>query len=344
MEPTATQFTFKQTAADDSVGGGNVHTTTVASMYLFGGHGNSIIGNRFEDPPFAAKVDNTFRNIVIDNSANTAIERNNWAGGTHRQKAVIKIDGTTGPASTSARLHSNMGGGGTQGPNGAPVEVDNATGVISDNDMWGGGTAVFWGSAPQVNYCSMGGDNANNATGFLNCDYFKVMRHADWGNVTGADVMYLDGKHFSVSNKAPDTGTWSKGDFVFNGDPSSNGLFGWYASAGGTPGTWVPDSISGIADWNTMIHRPNSFTPSRHTHLKEDVTDFPVTWDWAAIGHKPSTFETSMPNRTRSCHIVIGADNKAALADADIAPQRARCFIDVAATVIQVQVEASPAG
>lgn len=58
-----------------------------------------------------------------------------------------------------------------------------------------------------------------------------------------------DGRLAQIDNArtaAPTTGTWAKGDFVRNSNPSELGaasskyvIHGWIATVGGTPGTWV---------------------------------------------------------------------------------------------------------
>lgn len=37
---------------------------------------------------------------------------------------------------------------------------------------------------------------------------------------------------------APTTGTWARGDIVYNNAPSAAGTIGWVCVAAGTPGTW----------------------------------------------------------------------------------------------------------
>ena len=58
-----------------------------------------------------------------------------------------------------------------------------------------------------------------------------------------------DGRLAQIDNAltaAPTTGTWAKGDFVRNSNPSEQGsaaskyvIYGWICSVGGTPGTWL---------------------------------------------------------------------------------------------------------
>jgi hypothetical protein len=41
-----------------------------------------------------------------------------------------------------------------------------------------------------------------------------------------------------TSAAAPTTGSWARGDFLWNSAPSSGGLIGFVCVTGGTPGTW----------------------------------------------------------------------------------------------------------
>ena len=57
-------------------------------------------------------------------------------------------------------------------------------------------------------------------------------------------------RRFNKANRnyayaAPTTGTWERGDHVFNFEPATGGVGGWICVAGGTPGTWVPFGIPG---------------------------------------------------------------------------------------------------
>jgi hypothetical protein len=55
----------------------------------------------------------------------------------------------------------------------------------------------------------------------------------------GAWTVYNGTKKVSWSAvAAPTTGTWSRGDLVFNSEPSAAGNAGWICTAAGTPGTW----------------------------------------------------------------------------------------------------------
>lgn len=51
---------------------------------------------------------------------------------------------------------------------------------------------------------------------------------------------------YTAKTAAPTTGSWAKGDFVKNSNPSETGsggskyvVIGWICTAAGTPGTWL---------------------------------------------------------------------------------------------------------
>lgn len=45
-------------------------------------------------------------------------------------------------------------------------------------------------------------------------------------------------KYVGNSDAAPTTGTWNRGDILYNTAPSASGKVGWVCTTGGTPGTW----------------------------------------------------------------------------------------------------------
>ena len=42
----------------------------------------------------------------------------------------------------------------------------------------------------------------------------------------------------SASDISPTTGSWLKGDLIYNTNPTPGGYVGWICTASGTPGTW----------------------------------------------------------------------------------------------------------
>lgn len=56
------------------------------------------------------------------------------------------------------------------------------------------------------------------------------------GNVQRAIPNY--GRTVIFSDAAPTTGTWAKGDIVFNNLPTAGGFIGWVCTTAGSPGTF----------------------------------------------------------------------------------------------------------
>lgn len=53
-----------------------------------------------------------------------------------------------------------------------------------------------------------------------------------------AGPVKFEGKKFEVGGTAPNSGTYSKGDIVWNTDPKPTGFVGWICTKEGTPGIW----------------------------------------------------------------------------------------------------------
>lgn len=48
---------------------------------------------------------------------------------------------------------------------------------------------------------------------------------------------------FATGNSAPDTGSYQKGDIVWNSDPKPNSYIGWVCTSSGSPGIWRPFAL-----------------------------------------------------------------------------------------------------
>jgi len=62
-------------------------------------------------------------------------------------------------------------------------------------------------------------------------------------NFTGDPITFpgqlrINDKLHGGNTTAPASGTWVKGDIVYNTDPSAGGTIGWVCTVAGTPGTW----------------------------------------------------------------------------------------------------------
>lgn len=53
-------------------------------------------------------------------------------------------------------------------------------------------------------------------------------------------LVVMNGKKFSNGTAAPNSGSWSKGDIVWNSNPQETSYIGWVCTMTGTPGTWKP--------------------------------------------------------------------------------------------------------
>lgn len=61
----------------------------------------------------------------------------------------------------------------------------------------------------------------------------------------GGNVRFAN-KLFSSGNKAPTTGTYRKGDIVWNDDPKESGYVGWICVRDGNPGVWRGFGLIGV--------------------------------------------------------------------------------------------------
>ena len=238
-DPTNTTFTYQQTARNAASSGGSTWVTSVAAIYLYNGHGNTLMSNRFEDGCLSGgNPDTTYRSIYIDTSSATVISMNLWAApGTCQH--LIQLDSTTSSQTQGVRLIANQGGCPASG---FPVIANHSQGIVSIGDMWNCAGVITGAVSPKTWY-SIGGDNVTGSTGLINSSYFKVLDRGDQGNATGSPLLDLVGKHITNAASAPTSGTWKAGDFVLNSlfDPNvaAENIIGWYCSAGGTPGKWV---------------------------------------------------------------------------------------------------------
>lgn len=57
-------------------------------------------------------------------------------------------------------------------------------------------------------------------------------------DITSAGPIRFQNKKFEVGNEKPSSGTYVKGDIVWNSNPEPSGYVGWICTRSGTPGTW----------------------------------------------------------------------------------------------------------
>lgn len=86
------------------------------------------------------------------------------------------------------------------------------------------------------------------------------------GSGSGVDADTLDGKHASSFVKTSDYEDADVLNKIKNVDGSGSGLDADLLDG------WHRDSIR---NWNNILNKPSTFTPSAHTHSKSDITDLP---------------------------------------------------------------------
>ena len=58
-------------------------------------------------------------------------------------------------------------------------------------------------------------------------------------SITTAGPVRIQNKKFEVGPGSPTTGSYVKGDVIWNDDPKPSGYVGWICTRGGNPGTWA---------------------------------------------------------------------------------------------------------
>ena len=58
--------------------------------------------------------------------------------------------------------------------------------------------------------------------------------------LTVAGPVSFDNKKFTVSNRTPTSGSYNRGDIVWNSDPKATDYIGWVCVVPGEPGSWLP--------------------------------------------------------------------------------------------------------
>jgi hypothetical protein len=132
------------------------------------------------------------------------------------------------------------------------VEGDTAIGWgikwANDNKGWwefghaGGGIAYILttaitdtlGSGQTLDSASGGGTLPGGRMGFYD-DPLVYKGSSVWGTLDMSTVLQ---KSSYTGTEAPTSGTWLRGDVVWNTAPTSGGTLGWICTTAGTPGTW----------------------------------------------------------------------------------------------------------
>jgi hypothetical protein len=77
-------------------------------------------------------------------------------------------------------------------------------------------------------------------TSFSNKVGIGVKNFAEDADLTVAGPIRMQGKKQEVADQIPTSGSYAKGDIVWNSDPRPTGYVGWICTREGTPGIWKP--------------------------------------------------------------------------------------------------------
>lgn len=78
----------------------------------------------------------------------------------------------------------------------------------------------------------------NSKTSFLNKVGIGAKNFAEDADLTVAGPVRFQDKKFEVGDKAPKSGSYVKGDIVWNSNPAPTGYIGWVCVREGAPGEW----------------------------------------------------------------------------------------------------------
>lgn len=158
--------------------------------------------------------------FVWDNSYTTTIRPLHVTGNGSTSVLSNFLTGTFSGALTSATLTTS--GNGTVGGNLSVSGTGTVTGALSSASI-STGAGTFSGDI--------------TANGDVTGDGATI--------VSGMARYKMDGVSYDTATAVPSSGTWAKGDFVFNSSPTARttiaatGAIGWVCTTAGTPGTWM---------------------------------------------------------------------------------------------------------
>jgi hypothetical protein len=215
---------------------GNQHLYPTPTLKVFDSNGGNILnstitGNTFSSWPYAGgAISRNYLNIIY---CNGNIESLNFSGNIVRNvnAEVIEVTGQLLESSISSNVFTNVmlnaattltrvikvaGNCAAFNFTANTVGRDETTATVGDVLVLITGTATFVD-------CS---HNAFNTNLLVVCNKGGFFNFGDTGN----RVAYL--------GDVPTTGTWRRGDIVYDTDPSASAPPGWVCVLGGTPGTW----------------------------------------------------------------------------------------------------------
>jgi hypothetical protein len=115
---------------------------------------------------------------------------------------------------------------------GAGFEIDHNGPVVIQNNTFASGTnSISFTSTPGITDAYINNNVDLSTNGMSNVGLARVfaMQAAGW---TSAH------RRLAWRSAVPTTGTWLRGDIVYNFSPTAGDFIGWVCTTAGTPGTW----------------------------------------------------------------------------------------------------------
>ena len=92
----------------------------------------------------------------------------------------------------------------------------------------------------RISFGPTGGITVNERTVFLDRIGVRVKNFGDDVDITTAGPVRFQNKKQEVGSAEPSSGSYRKGDVVWNDNPKPTGWVGWVCISDGTPGIWKP--------------------------------------------------------------------------------------------------------
>lgn len=188
------------------------------------------------------------------------------------------IDPATQAGSSLTNFDSLVAIQAAQAPTGSDTQLDvcgtGLSSTLSKNfTNLGAGTPVWRvlttnSAGPAIQWTSSGRYDFRSSTGSSGTDAFQLSAEGSAGNFYVISPNYAGGQTTrlrlsrsiqpGLSAAAPSSGTYERGDRVFNTDAVAGGYAGWYCTTGGTPGTWNEFGLI-TGNTNAMYAIPKAF-------------------------------------------------------------------------------------
>ena len=116
----------------------------------------------------------------------------------------------------------------------------------TDDKKWKIGTwttcdlDIITDDTPRISITANGNISVHEKTSFRNKVGIGVKNFEEDADLTVAGPIRFQNKKQEVGAQHPTSGSYRKGDLVWNDNPQSDGYVGWVCVREGTPGLWKP--------------------------------------------------------------------------------------------------------